>query len=60
MVSFDLERLFTNIPLEECVNLAVDYISKGNADLQLTKTELGNLFKFATAQTHFLFKGLFF
>ena len=60
MVSFDVESLFTNIPLEECVNLAVYYISKGNADLQLTKTELGNLFNFATAQTHFLFKGLFF
>ena len=60
MVSFDVESLFTNIPLEECVNLAVDYISKGNPDLQLTKTELRNLFKFATSQTHFLFKGSFF
>ena len=60
MVSFDVESLFTNIPLEECVNLAVDYISKGNPDLQLTKTELRNLFNFATAQTHFLFKGSFF
>ena len=27
MVSFDVESLFTNIPLEECVNLTVDYIS---------------------------------
>ena len=60
IVSFDVESLFTNIPLEECVNLAVDYISKGNPDLQLTKTELRNLFNFATAQTHFLFKGSFF
>ena len=46
--------------MEECVNLAVDYISKGNPDLQLTKTDLRNLFNFATAQTHFLFKGSFF
>ena len=60
MVSFDVECLFTNIPLEECVNLAVDYISKGNSDLQVTKTELRNLFNFATAQTHFLFQGSFF
>ena len=59
-VSFDVESLFTNIPLEECVNLAVDYIFKANPDLQLTKTELRNLFNFATAQTHFLFKGSFF
>ena len=60
MVSFDVESLFTNVPLEECVNLAVDYISKGNPDLQLTTTELRNLFNFAIAQTHFLFKGSFF
>ena len=57
MVSFDVESLFTNTSLEECVNLAADYISKGNPDLQLTKTDLRNLFNFATAQTHFLFKG---
>ena len=38
----------------------VDYTSKGNPDLQLTKTDLRNLFNFATAQTHFLFKGSFF
>ena len=43
MVSFDVESLFTNIPLEECINLAVDYIPKGNTDLQLMKTELRNL-----------------
>ena len=59
MGSFDVESLVKNIPLEECVNLAVDYISKGNPDLHLTKTELRNLFNFATAQTHFLFKGSF-
>ena len=38
----------------------VDYTSKGNPDLQLTKTELRNLFNFATAETHFLFNGSFF
>ena len=32
----------------------------GNPDLQLRKIELRNLFNFATAQTHFLFKGSFF
>ena len=55
MVSFDAESLFTNIPLEKCVNLAVDYISKGNPDLQLTKPDLRNLFNFASAQTHSFF-----
>jgi len=30
MVSFDVESLFTNIPLEKCIDLAVNYISEGN------------------------------
>ena len=30
MVSFDIVSLFTNIPLEECIDLAVNYISDGN------------------------------
>ena len=34
--------------------------SKGNPDPRLTTTELRNLFNFATAQKHFLFKGSFF
>ena len=29
MVSFDVESLFTNIPLEESIDLAVEYILKG-------------------------------
>ena len=35
MVSFDVESLFTNIPLEECIDLAVNYISEGNPDPKL-------------------------
>ena len=34
MVSCDVESLFTNIPLEECIDLAVRYISDGNPDLK--------------------------
>ena len=32
-IYFDVESLFTNIPLEECIDLAVKYISEGNPDL---------------------------
>ena len=60
MVSFDVESLFTNIPLEECIDLAVNYISEGNPDLKLSKSELRSLFTVATAQTHFLFNGSFY
>ena len=39
IVSFDVESLFTNIPLEECIDLVVNYISEGNPDLKLTECE---------------------
>ena len=50
MVFFDVESLFTNIPLEECIDLAVNYISEGNPDIKLNKSELRSLFTTATAQ----------
>ena len=55
-----MESLFTNVPLEECIDLAVKYISEGNPDLKLTPSDLKRLFSFATAETHFLFKGSFY
>ena len=60
LISFDAESLFTNIPLEEYIDLAVKYISKGNPGLKLTPSDLKCLFSFATAETHFLFKGSFY
>ena len=60
MVSFDIVSLFTDIPLEECIDLAVKYISDGNPDIKLSNTELKSLFSVATVQTHFLFKGSFY
>ena len=60
LISFDVESLFTNIPLEECIDLADKYISEGNPDLKLTPSDLKRHFSFATAETHFLFKGSFY
>ena len=60
MVCFDVESLFTNIPPNECIDLAVRYVSEGNPDLKLSTNELKNLFHFATSRTHFLFKGSFY
>ena len=40
MVSFDVESLFTNIPLEGCINLAVNYISEGNPDLKDVRAKI--------------------
>ena len=60
MVSFDVESLFPNIPLNECIHLAVRYIKEDNTDIKLSATELKTLLRFATARTHFLFKGSFY
>ena len=60
MVSFDVESLFTNIPLDECIDQAVRYIKEENTDIKLSATELKTLLRFATAQTHFLLKGSFY
>ena len=54
-----MQRVFTKNE-EECIDLAVRYISDGNPDLKLSSTELKSLFSTATAQTHFLFKGSFY
>ena len=54
---FDVARIFTNIPLKESIDLAVSYITEGNAGLRFSKTELIKLFSIATTQTHFLFNG---
>ena len=35
MVSFDVERLSTNIPLTESIESAVEYIMKGNPNIKL-------------------------
>ena len=55
MVSFDVCSLFTNIPLNETIDLAVDIIFDNNQSMNITKPLLKNLFVFATSQTHFLF-----
>ena len=49
--------LFTNIPLQETINIAVDLIINNKPNLNITKLELKKLFLFATSQTHFLFNG---
>lgn len=55
-------QMDTNIPLEEWIDLAVNYISKGNPCLKLSEPELRSLFTVATLQTHFkfIFNGSFY
>ena len=57
LISFDVESLFTNIPLEETINLAVDTIFENEPNIAISKENLKRLFLFATSNTHFLFNG---
>ena len=60
MISFDVESLFTNIPLSETIDLALEIIFRHNPEFPINKANLRELFTFVTSQTHFLFNGLFY
>ena len=60
MVSYDVTSLFTNIPLDETIQLAVDTVFESNPNIKISKKELKDLFHFATTMSHFLFDGNFY
>ena len=57
IVSFYVVSLFTNIPLNETTDLAVDLIFRDNPSLKCSKEDLNKLFHQATSRTNFLFYG---
>ena len=59
MVSFDVEGLFTNIPLIESIDLAVDYIMKGNPDIKLGGENLISYFSLPLPKPIFPFWVMF-
>ena len=59
MVSFDVVSLFTNVPLDECIDLAVDTILESKLT-KFSRENLKRLFTFCTSQTHFLFDGVYY
>ena len=59
-VSFDVASLFTNIPLQETIDIAINLIFYHNPNLNITKKELKKVFLFAISQIHFLFNGKFY
>ena len=52
--SCDVTSIFTNIPLQENIDIAINLISNQNLNLNITKKELKKSFLFATSQTLFL------
>ena len=59
LVSYDVCSLFTSIPLQETIEIAVELVFENNPQLKVTKCELKQLFNFPTSGTHFIFNGSF-
>ena len=51
--------VFTNIPLHETINIAINLIFNHNPNVNITRTELKKLVLFATSQTHLIFNNKF-
>ena len=60
LISYDVCSLFTIIPLQETIQIAVELIFQNNPQLKVTKRELKQLFNFATWVIHFIFNGNFY
>ena len=60
LVSFDVENLFTNIPLKETVDLAVDLVFEHHSNIKMSKIQMRKLFVFATSHTHFIYNGQYY
>ena len=52
--------MFTSIPLNETIDLAVKLIFDNNPDIKITKKDLRKLFEFATSGKHVLFGGTYY
>ena len=55
LVSYDVVSLFTNIPLDETIDLAVNLIKSQDPNIKMNHVQLRKLFLFATSHTHFVY-----
>ena len=60
LVSYDVTSLFTNILLQEIIDIAINVIFNHNPNLKLARNQLKELFFFAKSQTHFIFNSTFY
>ena len=61
IASFDIESLFTNIPLEETISICVDKLLKNNTKVyNLTKESFRSLLELATLDSFFIFDGKYY
>ena len=58
MISFDVKSLFTSIPLEETINVALERIChRKEIDTLISKNDMRNLLLLCTKNVHFCFGG---
>ena len=60
LVSCDVTSLFTNIPPQETIDIAINLIFNHNPNLNITRKELKKVFPFATSHSHFIFNSKFY
>ena len=60
LFSYDVTSLFTIIPFQETIDIAINPIFNHNPNLNVTKKEPEKLFLFAASQTHFLLNSKFY
>lgn len=61
MVSLDIKSLFTNIPIEETINIVCDKLFKNQNKFEnFTKKEFEKLLRIATSESHFIFNEKFY
>ena len=57
MIWFDVTSLFTNIPMSEAIDVAINLFFENSPDIKFPKLEIQKLFRIATAETRFTFNG---
>ena len=58
MILFDVKSLFTSVPLEETINIALDKIYHGKEiDISISKNNMSNLLLLCTKNVHICFGG---
>ena len=60
LVCYDVTSLFSNISLQETVDIAINLIFNHNPNINITRKELKKLFLFTTSQTYFVFNSKFY
>ena len=60
MCSYDVVSLFTNVPLDETINIALSKLYQLASPPIIPKSEMKKLLTFATKESHFLFDGRYY